>query len=177
MKKEQDTSAGSGAALGEVIDQTISLFHLLRALAEDLHGQGELTAARRGVLRGLDHFGPQTVPQMARARPVSRQYIQMLVGQLEADGLVELRDNIAHKRSRLVYLTPQGKAYLEMLYQREAALYTTLEIGLSEEALRSTAHVLRSLRETLAQAQLRLSRANEEKAQLSPEKSGESRAE
>jgi DNA-binding MarR family transcriptional regulator len=161
MQEEKNLLSGQGAALGDVIDQTVSLFHLLRALAEDLHGQGELTAARRGVLRGLDRFGPQSVPQIARARPVSRQYIQMLVNQLEADGLVELRDNRAHKRSRLVCLTPEGKAHLEALYQREAAFYDTLQLDLSEDALRSAAEVLHSLRDALAQAQLRLSRASD----------------
>src|SRR5262245_25632462 len=93
------------AALDDVIDQAVGLFHLLHALAAQLHGAGELTAGRRGVLRGLDRLGPQTVPQMARARPVSRQYIQMLVNELESEGLVELVENAAHKRSRLVRLT------------------------------------------------------------------------
>jgi DNA-binding MarR family transcriptional regulator len=162
---EPDSLPGRFAALEAVVDQTVSLFHLLRALTEELHGQGELTAARRGVLRGLDRLGPQTVPQMARARPVSRQHIQMLVNQLEVDGLVELRANIAHKRSRLVALTPQGKAYLEALYQREAAFYATLDLAVPEEALRSTAHVLCSLRDALAQAQLRLTRERKEAAE------------
>ncbi len=164
MTQENDTPAGRFAALEDVVDQTVSLFHLLRALADDLHGQGELTAARRGVLRGLDRFGPQTVPQMARARPVSRQHIQMLVNHLEADGLVELRENRAHKRSRLVRLTPQGKAYLDALYQREAAFYATLALDLPEDTLRFTAHVLRSLRDALLHAQLQTSREREEEA-------------
>lgn len=156
MNQQSATQEGRSAALEEVVDQTVSLFHLLRALAEDLHGQGELTAARRGVLRGLDRLGSQTVPQMARARPVSRQHIQMLVNQLEADGLVELHANRAHKRSPLVGLTPQGKAYLDAIYQREAVFYATLTLDLSEDVLRSTAQVLETLRETLLQAQLQL---------------------
>jgi hypothetical protein len=41
-----------------------------------------MTAGKRGVLKGLDRLGPQTVPQMARARPVSRQHIQTLVNRL-----------------------------------------------------------------------------------------------
>jgi len=57
-----------------------------------------LSAARRGVLRSLARLGPQTVPQMAGARPVSRQHIQTIVNALAADGLVETIDNPAHKR-------------------------------------------------------------------------------
>jgi len=169
MQPENDTLASRFAALEEVVDQTVSLFHLLRALAGDLHGQGEMTAGRRGILRGLDRFGPQTAPQMARARPVSRQYIRMLVIQLEADGLVELRDNRAHKRSRLVRLTPKGKASLDAMHRREAEFYATVELGIPEETLRSTAEVLHALREALLQAQLRMTRGCEQETSVPPQ--------
>src|SRR5215467_8953227 len=110
MTVRDDDPSNNPAALDDVIDQTVGLFHLLHTLAAQLHGAGELTAGRRGILRGLDRLGPQTVPQMARARPVSRQYVQLLVNDLEAEGLVELLENAAHKRSRLVRLTARGKA-------------------------------------------------------------------
>jgi DNA-binding MarR family transcriptional regulator len=161
-------TGGQTSALEEVEDQVVGLFHMMTAVAEQLHGQGELTAARRGVLRSLARFGPQTIPQLARARPVSRQHIRALVQQLEADGLVELRDNIAHRRSRLVWLTPQGMAHLATLAEREEAFYATLELDVSEEALRSTAEVLHTLRETLAQAHLQLLRAHEDGAKAQP---------
>jgi DNA-binding MarR family transcriptional regulator len=153
-----ERSFGQYAALQEVFDQAVSLFHLLRTLAAQLHGQGNLTAARRGILRSLDRLGPQTVPQMARARPVSRQHIQTEVNELEADGLVELVENVAHKRSRLVRLTPKGKAHLEAMYRREAELLGAVELAIPEDALRSTALVLQELREALLQAQLRVTR-------------------
>jgi DNA-binding MarR family transcriptional regulator len=157
MQHEQTaTQPGQYVTIQDVFDQTVGLFHLLRALAAQLHGQGELTAGRRGILRGLDRLGPQTVPQMARARPVSRQHIQMEVNQLGAEGLVELIDNIAHKRSRLVRLTPKGKEYLEAMYRREAGLFAATSLPVSEEALRSTAEVLQTLRSTLWQVMLHL---------------------
>jgi DNA-binding MarR family transcriptional regulator len=158
MNDKEAAQPGQYAAMQEVFDQTVSLFHLLRALAAQLHGQGEMTAGRRGILRGLDRLGPQTVPQMARARPVSRQHIQLEVNQLEVDGLVELIENVAHKRSRLVRLTPRGKAQLEAMERREADLYAELGPPIPEWELRATAAVLRELRETLLQAQRRLTR-------------------
>jgi DNA-binding MarR family transcriptional regulator len=168
MHDEKIASPGQYAALQEVFSQTVGLFHLLRALAEKLHQQGELTAGRRGILQELDRLGPQTVPQMARARPVSRQHIQAEVNQLEAEGLVELIDNIAHKRSRLVRLTPKGKTLLEAMDQREAEFFATLDLAIPEEALRSTAGVLQSLRETLLQAELRLRRESQPKQTAPP---------
>jgi DNA-binding MarR family transcriptional regulator len=153
-------------AVQEVFDQTVSLFHLLNALAEQIHGRGEMSAGLRGVLRGLDRFGPQTVPQMARARQVSRQHIQTEVNQLEAERLVELVDNIAHKRSRLVRLTPEGKAHLRAMYQREMAFFAALKLPIPEDALHTTAEVLQALHDALQHAQLRLTREGESTSEI-----------
>jgi DNA-binding MarR family transcriptional regulator len=166
---ERGTSSAQFSAVENVIDQVVSLFHLMRALTEQVHGghgHGELTAGLRGVLRGLDRGGPQTVPQMARDRNCSRQHIQMLVNQLEADGLVEMTENIAHKRSRLVGLTPRGKAYLDAMYRREAAFFATLNLAIPEESLRVTAEALGALHETVQLALLRLLR---EEGEASPQ--------
>ena len=96
-------------ALESVFAETVALFHRLRAVAEQVHGQGETSAGRRGILKSLDRLGSQTAPQMARARHVSRQHIQILVNQLAKEGLVDFIDNPAHKRSSLVHLTRKGK--------------------------------------------------------------------
>src|SRR5262249_26714267 len=83
------------AALQSVGDETRKLFHRLKAVAETVHGQGETSAGRRGILLDLARHGAHTVPQLARARPVSRQHIQTLVNALRTDRYVELIDNPA----------------------------------------------------------------------------------
>lgn len=132
--------------IGELMDATVALFHRLRAAAAELHRGGELTAARRGVLQGLLRHGEQTVPEMARARPVSRQHIQSLVNGLEADGLVELSDNPAHKRSRLVRITRTGRELLEGMQRREAEALAALDPGIDPWRLREATQVLVELR-------------------------------
>ena len=134
-------------ALDAFFSATVSLFHTLTAAAEELHQQGNFTAGKRGVLRGLYRLGPQTVPQMARARPVSRQYIQMLTDQLEGEGLVEFMDNPSHKRSWLVHLTDKGKAMMEAMAAREARLLKEFPVPVSEQELHDATAVLRSMRE------------------------------
>ncbi len=62
-----------------------------------------------GVLRSLVKEGPQTVPEMARKRPVSRQHCQTIANALEAEGLVEFVDNPKHKKSKLVRVTRKGR--------------------------------------------------------------------
>jgi len=136
-------------AAESLIDETRLLFHRMKVAAEQLHDAEEITAGMRGVLFGLDRSGPQTVPQMARARPVSRQHIQMLVNPLVERRCVELIDNPAHRRSKLVRLTPRGRRLVDRMRKRESKVLGALGSGMSEKQLRSAAVVVRSLREKL----------------------------
>src|SRR5215470_8278804 len=71
-----------------------------------------LPSASRTALQLLQRHGPQTVPQIARARFSSRQNIQILINRLQQEGLVEFVTNPDHKRSALVRLTPRGHAVI-----------------------------------------------------------------
>lgn len=133
-------------ALESLAAETVRLFHRLKVVAQEVHHQGETTAGRRGVLRGLYRTGAQTVPQMARARPVSRQHIQTLVTALAEDGLVESVKNPAHKRSRLIKLTTKGKDLVEAMNRREARIFNRLTIPISRRRLQDAADVLRMVR-------------------------------
>ncbi|MGD8328356.1 MAG: MarR family winged helix-turn-helix transcriptional regulator [Acidobacteriota bacterium] len=144
--------AEGAAAFGELVDETRALFHRLRHAAEQLHGGDELTAGRRGVLQSLRRDGPQTMPEMARRRPVSRQYIQTLVNDLRAGGYVEMVDNPAHKRSKLVRLTAAGKALIETMEERERGAINALQLDLSATRLRDASEVLRLVRAALEEA-------------------------
>ena len=138
-------------AVGEMIDETVLLFRRLRSVAEALHGEGTLSGGRRNVLRELKRSGPQTVPQMARSRAVTRQHVQALVNPLEEQGFVEFVDNPAHRRSRLVRLTLSGEGYLDRMQRREAGLLSALNVGASTERVESAVEVMRLLREALAE--------------------------
>lgn len=134
------------AALRQLIDEVRALFHVLKAAAERIHGEGERSAARRGALLGLAKTGPQTVPQMARSRPVSRQHIQVVVNGLIGDGLVELAPNPAHRRSRLGCLTANGHARVRELIDREIVVLGRLDVGASQAELMQAATTLGAVR-------------------------------
>jgi len=78
-------NASQTAALLRLFDEIPATLHRLKAVATRVHGLDASSAGRRGILRSLDSMGPQSVPQMARARPVSRQHIQVLVNGLLED--------------------------------------------------------------------------------------------
>lgn len=154
MLREPPSSGSSNTArlraMRALVDETAALFHRLHASAALLYGDGESTAGRRGVLRGLARTGPQTVPQMARARPVSRQHIQVLVDALLEDGLVDLADNPAHRRSYLVRLTARGEAACREMEHVEDQVYSALAGALPRDDLEIAARTLRSVRTLLA---------------------------
>lgn len=137
-------------AVESLIDETRLLFHRMKVAAEQLHVAEEITAGMRGVLFSLDRSGPLTVPQMAKARPVSRQHIQMLVNPLLERRCVELVENPAHKRSKLIRLTAKGQRLVDRMRKRESKVLVALGSGMSESQLRSATATLRSLREALA---------------------------
>jgi len=111
------------------------LFHRLANAAGQLHAGTSITPGMRAIMENLTDSGPQTVPAMARIRPVSRQHIQKQVDSLLADGLVRCRENPAHKRSRLVELTPQGKRAFSSIRLREAHALSALDLDLTAEEL------------------------------------------
>ena len=131
--------------LGGVVEETRSLFHVLKVVAKELHAEDRVTAGKRGVLLGLHRLGPQTVPQMAKARPVSRQHIQSLVNPLAKDGHVEFVANPAHRGSPLVRLTANGAKLAERMLRRESGPLGWVAEQISEEDLKKTTATLNKM--------------------------------
>ncbi len=129
------------------------LFHQLRATGEAIHAaHGGLPVSQRGVLESLYRDGPATVPALARARPVSRQHIQVLVNALLEAGLVETAENPGHRRSPQIALTVAGRRRFEAMRLRERRALEAQRLPVSAAELRAAARVLRALRTHLARA-------------------------
>jgi DNA-binding MarR family transcriptional regulator len=136
-------------AVMSALEESVSLFFRLRAVLEDIHGHSDISGSMRSVMRDLNHHGPQTVPQMARRRPVSRQHIQAIVNDLQRAGLVSLSENPRHKRSRLVRMTPAGEEALQAIILREHEVLNRIELPVSIEELAQATTTMARLRETL----------------------------
>jgi DNA-binding MarR family transcriptional regulator len=153
--EEQQGRAPEGArsssealrALQSVYTENEALFHQSNDFIAQVYGQGELSLGKRGVLILLLQTGQQTVPQMAQAKHVSRQYIQKIVNQLAQAGYVTFAENEAHKRSSLVRLTDQGRTYLVGRLQREVQIVREMVIPFPLDKLQETAATLRAIRE------------------------------
>jgi DNA-binding MarR family transcriptional regulator len=115
--------------------------------------QATLPSASRAALQLLQRHGPQTVPQIARARFSSRQNIQILINRLQQEGLVEFFTNPDHKRSALVRLTPRGQAVIAEAGKEAAELTTKILPSFSQSELSSATDVLSRLRSLLRPSQ------------------------
>lgn len=150
----------TAASLYLVIRQVRPLFkHLLKAVEDNLRGSG-IDAPMRGVLERLIDAGPQSVPQIARALLIQRQFTQRVVNALLAAGHVERFENLAHKRSWLIQPTPKGLAAFEAIRRSEVVVIAEVARGLDAADVETCRKVLAHLnREFGALARHSLTRA------------------
>jgi DNA-binding MarR family transcriptional regulator len=136
-------------ALAALIEESVSLSRRLQSAVDEVHGGEAPSGGRRALLRDLARLGPQTVPQLARGKKVTRQHVQALVNPLVEAGYVELLANPAHSRSRLVGLTERGRELISEMDRRERELLSALGVAEPGAEMRRAADVLRSVRATL----------------------------
>jgi DNA-binding MarR family transcriptional regulator len=121
------------------------LFHKLGHGIGALHQDTGVSAGMRAVLESVIDVGAQTVPHMARVRPVTRQHIQGLVNALIEGGYVEYIDNPAHKRSKLVGPTARGRDAFRKMRVVENQAFEKLRVDLSAEDFAAATTVLKTL--------------------------------
>ncbi|WP_193511838.1 MarR family winged helix-turn-helix transcriptional regulator [Streptomyces griseoloalbus] len=109
-----------GRRLTEVYDLVGPLYRRAqRSVEQGLAADDGLSLGVRAVLTLLHRNGPMTVPQMGRAQAISRQFVQRMVNDAAAQGLVESIPNPAHRRSSLIRPTPEGSAAIAAVLERE----------------------------------------------------------
>jgi DNA-binding MarR family transcriptional regulator len=141
-----------GTPVEQLINEVRLLYQSLVQVGEAIHAGSNISMGMRAVLEYLDRNGDATVPQMARARRVSRQRIQTLVNSLLQMDLVRSISNPASKRSPLITLSKTGaKTILDMrkLEGRE------MNISLSDKQILDATDTLSKLRMTLEEGHSR----------------------
>jgi DNA-binding MarR family transcriptional regulator len=149
MTKQVVNRTPAGQAIEDLIIEIVATFFLLRAEGMRI---GVVSSSGEGywsVLRLLKVNGAQTVPQIARYRYVPRQSVQKLANEMLADGVIELVNNPAHKRSKLLRLTSKGEAVFAEMSDRIAALSETLAAQGDADQLQNAVTVVRHLHEQL----------------------------
>lgn len=150
----------SGRQVHAVFFAASKLQKTLSGVMDHVHQQTGMASSQRFALLRLRESGPATVPDLARARGVSRQFVQTVVNDLLGAGLVELLENPRHKRSKLVAITNMGCKALASACQKEndylAQAFSDLESADVEAAL----HVLSVLQKRTEQLRTQLAKEN-----------------
>ncbi|MFE0417387.1 MarR family winged helix-turn-helix transcriptional regulator [Streptomyces tendae] len=128
--------------LTEVYDLVGPLYRRAqRGVEQGLAAEG-LSVGVRAVLTMLRRGGPMTVPQMGRAQAISRQFVQRMVNDAGAQGLVESIPNPAHRRSSLIRLTDRGRDAIDEVLDREHRLLREVGPGLTDADVTTCLRVL-----------------------------------
>lgn len=133
-----------------LIDELRLTIHRLAAVADEINAKRGITAPTRAVLEFLHRHGPTTVPDIARARGVSRQHIQTQVNDLDAAGMVEAIANPNHLRSRLIALTTRGVDTIESALDHERCTLSPVLESIPNADVVAATTTLRSVRTALA---------------------------
>ena len=144
------TRTRAADALTRLILEVFRVNGDLLAAGDRLAGELGQTSARWQVLGALRN-GPLSVAAIARQMGLARQSVQRTANILAAAGIVEYAANPAHRRAKLVRLTPVGDETLAQISRRQVAwanrLASALPLGAAE--LERAADVLGHVRDEL----------------------------
>jgi DNA-binding MarR family transcriptional regulator len=141
----QSRNVGSRGLLDLCLLVSLTFF-ALKAAGRSIGAIAKWGGGYWGVLRSLKVEGPQTLVQLARSRPVSRQRIQRIASELGARGFVEFRENPAHQRSKLLHLTRKGEIFLKELDRSIESMAAQFTKNVSPAAMDTTLRTLENLR-------------------------------
>ncbi len=150
MANDRHTLAG--AVLTELMLEIFRLNGRLLATGDRLVEDLGLTSARWQVL-GAIHFAgePQTVSWLARSMGLTRQAVQRVVNELEAEGLVTFVTNPAHRRAQHVVLSKAGHTAYRQADRRQIPWVNALASGLTHDEIERARDFLTGIRTRLEQ--------------------------
>jgi DNA-binding MarR family transcriptional regulator len=114
---------------------------VLRLVELDQRRTG-MSVGVRNVLDQLRRGGDLTVPALARAQDLSRQFVQRMVNDASGAGWVEVVENPAHRRSGLVRLTRSGATAIDAVVAGELDRLALVGGGLTGPEVDATLRVL-----------------------------------
>jgi DNA-binding MarR family transcriptional regulator len=128
----------AGDAFTSFLGQVIGLTRRFTTAGEALAKPAGQTLARWLVLE----THPATVAQIARSLLLARQGVQRLADVLVRDGLAAYENNPAHRRAKLLRITPPGLTALRTIQTAQATWADAVGAKVGEEELRQASILL-----------------------------------
>src|SRR6185437_12261755 len=138
----------AGAAFSDLVVRVFRLDGLLTAAGDALAEPTGQTTARWRVLAAIEREA-MSVSAVAHAWSLARQSVQRVADLLEEEGLVAYEDNPAHRRAKLMRLTPKGRAALRRIQAAQLAWANDLGAAVGEDELRTASRTLERIIERL----------------------------
>jgi DNA-binding MarR family transcriptional regulator len=143
----------AGDAFTALLGQVVGLTRRFTTVGEALAKPAGQTLARWLVLETIQDR-PATVAEIARTLHLARQGVQRLADLLVRDGLAVYEDNPAHRRAKLLRLTPLGHTALRTIQTAQAAWADALGAELGQADLQQASIVLDRVLQALQKPEL-----------------------
>ncbi|RED52522.1 MarR family winged helix-turn-helix transcriptional regulator [Aestuariispira insulae] len=139
-----------GDAMFDLISNLMATFFKLRAAGKQVSEEAGWGSGTWSLMRTIQIEGPQTVPQLAKRRPVARQRMQKIADDLVAQGLAQFINNPRHKRSQLLDLTAKGHNHVRRTTEQIRDMADVLATGMDLRSLDVTNDNIRELQKRLS---------------------------
>jgi DNA-binding MarR family transcriptional regulator len=148
--KSSNKRTPAGVAVSELIVAIFRLNGRLLVAGDRLVAGLGLTSARWQVLGAIALSPvPEPVARLARNMGLNRQGVQRIVGELAAEGFVELKDNPHHRSAKLVVMTAKGVQAYEAALRAQTPWVNMLGDGFDAKSIEEAGKVLDRLRQRL----------------------------
>ena len=148
--KDSEKRTPAGAAVSELIVAIFRLNGRLLVSGDRLVANLGLTSARWQVLGAIAYSPtPEPVARLARNMGLNRQGVQRIVGELTAEGFVELKDNPHHRSAKLVVMTAKGLKAFDAAMRLQTPWVNMLGEGFDPKSIEKAGRVLEELRQRL----------------------------
>lgn len=144
------TRGPAGDAFSALVVEVLGLSAALEAAGNVLSSPAGQTSARWQVLAAIE-YEPLSVASIARALAHTRQSVQRIADVLVAESLARYLPNPAHRRAKLLELTPAGLAALRIIQAAQAQWARHVARGLNPDQLDSARKTLTELHRRLDQ--------------------------
>ena len=135
-----------GASLTDLILEVFKLNGRLLSAGDQLVASLGLTSARWQVLGAIAFAdAPQPVANIARNMGLTRQAVQRVVNELEAEGFLTFAPNPHHARAKLVVLSKSGAKSFQAAAKRQAPWANHLARRISAREIRTALGVVREI--------------------------------
>ncbi len=137
------------AVMTEKAEQLARCLRLARPLAQQMEAavaamlaETPVTVRMRAVMDVIATRGPSTVPAIGRELGIKRQYVQLMVNEVQEAGLVSRQRNPAHRRSHLYHLTEPGAQVIRGIGDAEQQVLNSIARDLTGQDIERATDVL-----------------------------------